>query len=187
MLLLRVAGLPAVGQAALVIAMYSTEGLLAQLLALLFVLGSAIAVLLWVGRTITSHVARYRQGGVELTHGVGSLLPKELMDWSAVDQLAVVTRSMVFYTLLTGYILLAAVFGLTYHALEVTTTDSLLGNVYFSLTTLTTVGYGDIQPIGFGRLIASVEMVVGLTYQVLAIGGGMAYVSSLSTSKSTQP
>jgi hypothetical protein len=184
-LVLRVAALPAVGHAALVIALYSTEGLLAQALALVFVLASSVGVLFWVGRTITSHVGKYHQGHAGLPPGLNSLLPKEFAEQSAVDQLAVVTRSMVFYTLLSGYVVLAMVFGLTYDALEVTTADTLANNIYFSLTTLTTVGYGDIQPVGFGRLLASVEMIVGLTYQVLAIGGGMAYVSGLGKAKSS--
>ena len=179
-LILRVAALPVLAQAVLAVALYTTDGLLAEALSLVFVLASTLAILLWVGRSITAHVRSFHRGEGKWSNRLSSLLPAELTERRAVDQLAVAARSMVFYTLLIGYLLLASVFALTYDALGITTDDTLWGNLYFSLTTLTTVGYGDVQPVGFGRFIASVEMVAGLTYQVLAIGGGMAYVSGLS-------
>jgi hypothetical protein len=166
--------------AALVAAMYLTSGIVAQTLALVFVLGSAVAILFWVGRSVAAHVENFHRGATPLPSQLTSLLPQEFVTKPAVDQLAIVTRSMVLYTLLCGYVLLAAAFGLTYDALELTTAKTLPDNLYFSLTTLTTVGYGDLHPLGFGRAIASVEMIAGLTYQVLAIGGGMAYVSGLT-------
>jgi len=45
------------------------------------------------------------------------------------------------------------------------------GALYWAITTLTTVGYGDITPTtGIGRLIASVTMIVGLGLFALPVG-----------------
>lgn len=48
---------------------------------------------------------------------------------------------------------------------------SLAGeSIYFSTITFTTLGYGDISPIGLGRLMAMLLVVGGLTIVSLAIG-----------------
>jgi len=185
-LLVRVAGLPVAGQLALVLAIYYTEGHLQAALALLFVLGSTVGVFIWVGRTVLAHVERFHRGEVPSREGLEALLKSHLAEQPAVDQLAVLTRSMVFYTLVVGYVALALVFALAYDARDCTTAEGFMENAYFSLTTLTTVGYGDISPHGFGRLLACVEMIAGLSYQVLAIGGGMAYVSGLRSDEAAR-
>jgi hypothetical protein len=44
-------------------------------------------------------------------------------------------------------------------------TSSLFDNFYFSIVTFTSLGYGDIQPVGvFGRLLASLEVAAGLVF-----------------------
>ncbi len=43
--------------------------------------------------------------------------------------------------------------------------------VYFSFTTLTTTGYGDLTPsLNFGRMLAVLEMLIGQIYLVTVIG-----------------
>jgi voltage-gated potassium channel Kch len=39
--------------------------------------------------------------------------------------------------------------------------SALLNSIYFSVVTFTTLGYGDITPIGFSRLIATFEAFTG--------------------------
>lgn len=70
-----------------------------------------------------------------------------------------VTASYGFFVLL---------FAGVYQALRLTTARSFPGNVFFSLVTQATVGYGDVvaNP-GFGRLMTSVQIVVGVGWTML--------------------
>jgi hypothetical protein len=47
---------------------------------------------------------------------------------------------------------------------------TFLSSIYFSIITFSSLGYGDISPIGFGRLIASVEILSGLSMTAIFIG-----------------
>ncbi|CAM3859059.1 potassium channel family protein [Mesobacillus zeae] len=46
---------------------------------------------------------------------------------------------------------------------SVTALSKLATSLYFSAVTLFSVGYGDIAPVGIGRLIAVVEALIGYT------------------------
>lgn len=46
---------------------------------------------------------------------------------------------------------------------------SFLECIYFSVITMTTLGYGDIVPLGWSRLFASIEAIFGLTFIGYAI------------------
>lgn len=81
----------------------------------------------------------------------------------------------IFYTLLVIYLIIILGFGLIYFVLsmnrillveggelrEVSVIGSLIHSFYFSGVTLLTIGYGDITPIGIGRLIALVQALIG--------------------------
>lgn len=81
----------------------------------------------------------------------------------------------IFYTLLLIYIIVILGFGLIYFLLSfyketlidnVSDTPVSLGGLllrcfYFSGVTLLTIGYGDITPLGIGRLIAIVQSLIG--------------------------
>lgn len=83
--------------------------------------------------------------------------------------------SEIFYTLLIIYSIVIVGFGLIYFILsfqrillvefgdlrQVGVLGSLIHSMYFSGVTLLTIGYGDITPIGIGRLIALVEALIG--------------------------
>jgi hypothetical protein len=47
-------------------------------------------------------------------------------------------------------------------------------SVYFSVVTFTSLGYGDIIPVGYGKVLAAVEVVLGLAF----LGTGIAKLSS---------
>ena len=68
--------------------------------------------------------------------------------------------TFVYITILIG-------FGLIYILLETKGHQVLIERlgtyIYFSAVTLFSVGYGDIAPIGIGRLIAMIEALIGYT------------------------
>ena len=47
--------------------------------------------------------------------------------------------------------------------------DLWFSSIYFSIVTFTTLGYGDIQPIGFARYIAASEAVIGASLMALLV------------------
>jgi potassium channel LctB len=81
----------------------------------------------------------------------------------------------IFYALLVIYSIVITGFALIYFILsfqgiilvehgelrQVSVIGSLLHSFYFSGVTLLTIGYGDIIPIGIGRLIALIEALLG--------------------------
>jgi hypothetical protein len=76
------------------------------------------------------------------------------------------------------YVLIAVAFFYAFLTVEVTQSSDFFGNaeptsdlMYFSLTTLTTVGFGDLVAVGQpGRLLANAEAVIGQLYLVTFVG-----------------
>lgn len=80
-----------------------------------------------------------------------------------------------FYALLLLYSTIIIGFSLIYFVLsyqgivlvehsivrDVSAMESLVHSIYFSGVTLLTIGYGDIVPIGVGRIVALVEALIG--------------------------
>ncbi|MFC0521977.1 potassium channel family protein [Pontibacillus salicampi] len=80
-----------------------------------------------------------------------------------------------FYSLMLVYIIVMIGFGLIYFSLasegriiledamlqQESVVDRLAHAIYFSGVTLMTVGYGDITPIGIGRVFALMEALIG--------------------------
>ncbi|APC47265.1 two pore domain potassium channel family protein [Virgibacillus halodenitrificans] len=83
--------------------------------------------------------------------------------------------SELFFTLFITYIVVIIGFGLVYFILSLQNTilvengelrevgklGSFIHSMYFSGVTILTIGYGDITPIGIGRLIAIAEALIG--------------------------
>ncbi|SET70803.1 potassium channel LctB [Oceanobacillus limi] len=81
----------------------------------------------------------------------------------------------IFYTLLVTYAIIIIGFGLIYLILsfedillvengelrDVNLLGTIIHSMYFSGVTMLTIGYGDITPIGIGRLIALIEALIG--------------------------
>jgi hypothetical protein len=101
-----------------------------------------------------------------------------------------ITRD-VLYAATAIYLLLGAVFVPVYGLIETLAPGSFRDSsttsgavqwqqfVYYSYTTLTTAGYGDILPISWwGRSVANIEMIVGMLYIAIV----MARLVSLYTS-----
>lgn len=79
-----------------------------------------------------------------------------------------------------GYVLLAVVWAMLYFQIERWQPGSFLleddildasALMYFSFATVTTLGYGDILPVGdLSRIAAAIEAVVGVLYVAVMIG-----------------
>lgn len=81
----------------------------------------------------------------------------------------------IFYTLILVYFIVLICFGLLFFILSFqgvilieggvlqkeSAMETLAHSLYFSGVTLMTVGYGDVTPIGWGRLLALVEAMIG--------------------------
>lgn len=80
-----------------------------------------------------------------------------------------------FYTLLIIYIIVLIGFGLIYFIVSLNQgilmehgevrkagiLEAMTHSIYFSGVTLLTIGYGDISPVGIGRLIALAQALIG--------------------------
>ncbi len=88
----------------------------------------------------------------------------------------IATKSIILYILIFGYLTIVFGYGLVYDALNITTADGLLNNIYFSMTTMATVGYGDFIPRAEGRFFANLQMISGIIYHIIAIGAGTGYL-----------
>ncbi|MEN1970184.1 ion channel [Lentibacillus sp. N15] len=81
----------------------------------------------------------------------------------------------IFYTLLVIYAIVIIGFALIYFILsfehialaedgelrEVGVGGTIIHSIYFSGVTMLTIGYGDIIPVGIGRIIALIEALIG--------------------------
>ncbi|HEY0393333.1 MAG TPA: ion channel [Candidatus Elarobacter sp.] len=77
-------------------------------------------------------------------------------------------RSLLRWTIWVSGVVI--IFGLIYSAVPgAIKPQSLLDGLYFSAVTFTTVGYGDVVPMGIGRIIAVGEMFLGLVMAGLLI------------------
>lgn len=47
---------------------------------------------------------------------------------------------------------------------------ALLSSLYFSLTTLSTLGYGDLAPVGVGRIFSVIEAFLGISLNAIVLG-----------------
>jgi hypothetical protein len=67
-------------------------------------------------------------------------------------------------TVIGSYLAVVFTCGVLYWAFDLTNGKGFLENLYFSLVTQATVGYGDVLPTGFGRPIASVQIAGGVIW-----------------------
>ena len=60
---------------------------------------------------------------------------------------------------------------------------SFVTSTYFSIVTWTTLGYGDLQPIGLLRLVAAIEALLGYLYMALFVGLLIGIIQSKNSSE----
>jgi hypothetical protein len=133
------------------------------------------AVLLMVLSAITS---------APTASGLGALIEVVLLTAAAGEILAsVLTETKVGFRTILGaisvYVILGLLFSFAYAALDRLQTGAFFQTptqtgdfVFFSITTLTTTGYGNLVPVAQpGRMLAGLEMLVGQIFLVTLIAG----------------
>ena len=165
--------MPLSGVCSLGILTYFLEGTPFQFIsAFLFVFSFCGWVTLWVLRHLQKLRKDYEKQ-MALLNQMKTTNKKEELNKRA---LFVQTKSSVIYVLIVGYLAISFGFALVYDAMHLTTAFGFWNNVYFSISTVTTIGYGDIVPIQSGRFFASFQMIYGILYQVLAVSIGTTYL-----------
>lgn len=87
-----------------------------------------------------------------------------------------VKTSTLIYVLLLGVLLAAALFffltGIN-HGIESTVNKenevAIWDAIYFSVVTVSSLGYGDFRPVGFGRIVAVLEVIYGLVFLAIIV------------------
>lgn len=82
--------------------------------------------------------------------------------------------------MISAYILIVVGFAVVYDSINASSEDGFWNNLYFSFSTITTIGYGDIAPVRMGHLFAGLQMIYGILYQVLAVSIGVSYLTNLT-------
>ncbi len=139
----------------------------------------ALAVTVWVGVVASSEVESAVVGGVSLVL-IGVVIATNvltLVGWNRVDTATVLG-------VLCVYLLLALLFASVHQLLAAFSEPYLNGTpdppsasdlLYFSVITITTVGYGDITPASEpARSVAVTEALVGQLYLVSVVAGVVA-------------
>ncbi|MBE6449469.1 MAG: two pore domain potassium channel family protein [Alphaproteobacteria bacterium] len=132
----------------------------------------------WVTLWVLRHIQQVRLEYKKSIEQIDDLKHQKKLHQKAI---IILTKSSVIYTLIIGYILVAFGFAIIYDALNLSNETGLLNNIYLSIATITTIGYGDIVPIGIGRFFASLEMIYAILYQVLAVSVGTTYLLHLTS------
>ena len=94
---------------------------------------------------------------------------KAIMTKGRPDTVAIVWFALSFLTFLICQIF---IFAIMYKATGLTSTRPTdnIAYLYFSVITLTTVGYGDITPTDAGRIVAMIQSLSGYIYMGVFIG-----------------
>jgi len=163
----------------LYIAVFSGTLLAARLPSLVSRLGLALVFIAWPLLTVLEMTTR--SGLIDaLNLGITALilvgcLAITFLELSAVSQ----RESDEIFGAIFGYFLIALAFAMLYVQLEkihpgsfeLTASDGPVSSlVYFSLVTITTLGYGDITPISkLARVVAGIEAASGVMYVAVFI------------------
>ncbi len=94
--------------------------------------------------------------------------------FNVVERVILRKKNELFVTIFVSFVLLVVVSSLTYaveHESQPEAFPSILGTMYWSLVTLTTLGYGDVVPhTMIGRVLASITSVIGVALFGLPAG-----------------
>lgn len=167
------------------IIMYTADGLVSYVAAVFFVLVTPPIVFSAVRGVVRDYVREYLRAEEKLNKALKGIQRdrsdrgkaaalRRVFDVAAAHnefgstELGVTFRAL--SVLVCGFIVLAMIFAAAYAATSSTTLgSSFWGSVYFSAVALSTVGFGDVQPVSVGKILVVVEIVYGFCFYAGAI------------------
>lgn len=108
---------------------------------------------------------------VELLLLLGSILWLKLISRRAI--FVTIFLVLLSASMIHGFAVVYALLGICSSGCSSSTPEflnDLYSAVYFSIVTWTTLGYGDFQPLGWVRLIASMEALIGYVFMGIVVG-----------------
>lgn len=101
-------------------------------------------------------------------------------------------RSVVWFIFISVFPLLIMSYGIIFESLGLNENSVFVEHpdrltaLYFSVVTWTSLGYGDVAPAGFGRVVASIEVLTGYVLSAVLIAAVVAEFQRLSGQRDAQ-
>jgi len=96
-------------------------------------------------------------------------------------------RRIVWFIFVSVFPLLVMSYAIIFESLELNENNVFVEHphrltaLYFSIVTWTTLGYGDVTPAGFGRVVVSIEVLTGYILSALLIAAVVTEIQRLPT------
>lgn len=92
----------------------------------------------------------------------------KVVGWPGFKSFSILLRSLA--TLLLGYVSICVAYAVAYSAVRGVDSPGFPAALYFSFIASSTVGFGDVLPVGIGRLFSILQVLTGLIYAIMSIG-----------------
>lgn len=111
------------------------------------------------------------------------------VNMSVFDQLRTAERLLISSAVRTlvlsflNYLELLVCFGLLYSTLQGSLIGStgVMDDLYFSVVTQLTIGYGDIRPVGWARFVSVAQGLIAVAFTILILGRIVSVLPKIST------
>jgi hypothetical protein len=80
-------------------------------------------------------------------------------------------------TLMLGYLSICLAYAVAYSTIDGLTASGFSTAFYFSIIAASTVGFGDVSPVGAGRLLVVLQVLSGVMYVIMAFGASSTIFS----------
>ena len=151
-----------------------------------WVVAVALVACVWVSLSVTVVVwLRMIKMGILLEstlrerHRIPAWQGAKVVGWPGFSAFRILLGSMA--TLLLGYIGICVAYAIAYSSVCGVNSSGFPTALYFSVIASSTVGFGDVAPVGPGRLFAILQVISGLTYTIMGIGSMVMIFSRVVT------
>jgi hypothetical protein len=146
----------------------------------------AVVACVWTSLSVTVIVwLRMIMAGIFLEsallerHKVPAWQGVKVVGWPGFSAFKILLRSLA--TLLLGYVGICIAYAVAYSAIQGVNSPGFPTALYFSFIASSTVGFGDVFPVGAGRLFAILQVLAGLMYAIMGIGSMITIFSRIVT------